>query len=164
VRFSALTLLVLTGVTMAAPARAVPPTYCRERLVGVLRHANGNETRVRFRLRVRDDVGDLSLDGRFRCSPRKWDDPCIVEAGRVTGSNRSGDPGGFGYTFDLRVFAVGANREITTLCVFSASASFVFNNCIPAMAGSYVCTDGGLETDRGIFGLAAERCDRCPTR
>jgi len=164
-------LAALALLAVARPSWPFPPSFCHESLTGFLDTTQSVSFspgfivaagKVDVRLTVRNDEGDLSLSGRYRCTRN----PSSSTA--CTGSGPSGKLDGvpqlptedhFGSSFIIHLDEAGSGYRV--LCELNGTAPVVWHGCIPAMSGTYVCKQGESETEHGTFELVARSCGQC---
>jgi len=146
------------------PSWAIPPSYCRQTLTGTMGSTDPAPFPpvgiISLRLSVRNDEGDLSLSGRFRCK-RVSGSPgsCDASGTSATVDGFSELPTAEGYGLNFRIALVEPGQSVhTVLCELHGVAAVMARGCIPAMSGTYVCKQGDVEVDHGTFGLTAKIC------
>lgn len=154
-------LLVFGGPTSSW---AIPPSYCHQTLTGTMASTDPAQYPpvgiISLRLAVRNDEGDLSLSGRFRCKPVSGS-PGSCEASGTSAivDGFSGLPTDDHYGLNFRIALVDPDTSSYTVrCELHGVAAVMSTRCIPAMAGTYVCKQGSVEVDHGTFGLTAKIC------
>jgi hypothetical protein len=134
-------------------AWAIPPTFCRQQMVGKISSSDdGRYSRLRLQIRVTDFEGDFDVRGRFHCGRPANREQCPVQAASIAGNDVGRTADGFGRIFRLRLFALEPPHPV--LCEIEASVPLVWNDCIPALSGTFVCSENGRETRRGTVALA----------
>ena len=172
-RTSAL-LAALALLAVTRPSWPFPPSFCHEFLTGFLRTTQSvsfspgfivDLGRVDIQLTVRNDEGDLSLHGRYHCTRKPHSATACTGSGPtglLNGGPHLPTEDGFGSSFMIQLIQLDQpGSKDRVLCELDGTAPVVWHGCIPAMSGTYVCTQGEVETEHGTFELVARSCGQC---
>lgn len=152
---------VLLGIVLAlpVPSGAVPPSFCRENMVGFHSGPDFPGGTLRTRLRLRDDVGDVSFRGPIRCTSKGRPGQCLFRSGTLDGFlEYDPDLAPYGRNVRATIFRRGTPRPTCTLV---GRIELMWKDCMPAMTGTITCDAGVLGSVSGAFGLVAEDCRPC---
>jgi len=155
-------LVILASLEIASSgAWCTPVNFCHERLFGREQYRD-EETRITFKLTVRDVVGDLSFHGHYRCRRFRGGKRCLVPAAPIGGLRLERvDP--FGFEFRAE-FTVEPREGVVAACDFMGTIPVIFSDCIPVMTGTLRCFDRAFnELGTGIFWVVSTGCHQCPS-
>jgi hypothetical protein len=153
---------VLLGTVLAlpTPSGAVPPSFCRENMVGFHSGPEFRGGTLRARLRLRDDVGDVSFTGPIRCTSRSRIGDCLFRSGIVDGFVEYDLDHLGGYARKVRA-TIYRRGSVDPACTLAGRIDLMWKDCMPTVTGTITCDAGTPNSVSGAFGLVAEDCRSC---